>query len=143
MNDIMKSTDHFLNLSNLDHFFQSWNDVLNRNSFHHMPAVNVIKSKEGYEMDFAAPGLEKGDFKIDLDGDQLTVSAEKKSESKVEEKSYSKREYNYSSFSRTFTLPENVIKEKISAKYENGVLKLSIPKKEIESSKKTVKIGVN
>ncbi|PJZ26382.1 heat-shock protein Hsp20 [Leptospira hartskeerlii] len=143
MNSITKPTDHFLNLSNLDHFFQSWNDVLNRNTLHHIPAVNVVKTKEGYEMDFAAPGLEKGDFKIDLEGDQLTVSAEKKSESKIEEKSYSKREYNYSSFSRTFNLPDNAIKDQISAKYENGVLKLTIPRKELEAPKKTVKIGVN
>lgn len=78
MNSITKATDHFLNLSNLDHFFQSWNELLNRSPFQHIPAVNVVKTKEGYEMDFAAPGLEKGDFKIDLEGDQLTVSAEKK-----------------------------------------------------------------
>lgn len=143
MNSITKPTDHFLNLSNLDHFFQSWNELLNKSPLQHIPAVNVVKTKEGYEMDFAAPGLEKGDFKIDLEGDQLTVSAEKKSESKQEDKLYSKREYNYSSFSRTFTLPENAIKDKISAKYDNGVLKLLIPKKELEASKKTVKIGVS
>ncbi|EMK01656.1 Hsp20/alpha crystallin family protein [Leptospira sp. WS58.C1] len=143
MNSITKPTDHFLNLSNLDHFFQSWNELLNRSPFQHIPAVNVVKTKEGYEMDFAAPGLEKGDFKIDLEGDQLTVSAEKKSESKQEDKTYSKREYNYSSFSRTFTLPDNVIKDQISAKYDNGVLKLTIPRKELEAPKKAVKIGVN
>ncbi|MEI7013063.1 Hsp20/alpha crystallin family protein [Leptospira licerasiae] len=143
MNSITKPTDHLVNFSSLDHFVQSWNELLNKSSFHHVPAVNVVKTKDGFELDFAAPGLEKGDFKIDLEGDQLTVSAEKKSESKQEDKSYSKREYNYSSFSRTFTLPDNVIKDQISAKYDNGVLKLTIPKKELEAPKKSVKIGVN
>ncbi|MCG6169888.1 Hsp20/alpha crystallin family protein [Leptospira sanjuanensis] len=129
MNSLAKTHDHFLSLNNLDHFFHNWNEFLQKDWVRHIPAVNVVKTKEGYELECAAPGLDKKDFKIDLEGDLLTISATKKTESKEEDKHYSKREYNYSSFSRSFNLPDTADREKITAKYENGILKLAIPQR--------------
>lgn len=101
------------------------------------PAVNVIESENGYRIELAVPGLKKEDFKIGVDGDKLTISAEKKNES--EEKGdkgekYSRKEFSYQSFQRAFTLPETVDAEKISAAYEAGILNISVPKKELPAA---------
>ncbi len=122
--------------SSLDNLF---NDFFNRNLGHVIggddtlsnPAVNVIESDAGYRLEIAAPGLEKGDFSINLDKDLLTISASK--EQKTEEEQDGKivrREFNFSSFKRTFTLPENVNSEAIAASYDKGVLFITLPKKE-------------
>ena len=95
----------------------------------HAP-VNIRDTKDAYVLDVVAPGFEKGDFKINLDGQTLTISSEKKSEQKVENEKQIRREFSFRSFSRSFTLDENVDAEKINAKYENGVLKVTLPKKE-------------
>ncbi|WP_257667542.1 Hsp20/alpha crystallin family protein [Parapedobacter tibetensis] len=95
-----------------------------------VPAVNVAETNEAYHIELAAPGLEKGDFKINVDGDVLTISAERKSETKDESKKYSKREYSYASFTRSFTLPESIDHNKINAQYHEGILKVEIGKKE-------------
>jgi HSP20 family protein len=110
----------------MDEFFDRglWGRVMN------IPAVNVVENTDEYKLSFAVPGMRKGDFKIDVDGNLLTVSAEV--EEKREEKSedFTREEYNFSSFSRSFTLPDEVNKEKIEATYVDGVLRLSLPKKE-------------
>lgn len=94
-----------------------------------VPAVNVTENDQSYSVSVAAPGLEKEDFKIDLAGNMLIISAEEEKEEK--EGKYNRKEYNYSSFSRSFTLPEEVNREQIDAKaYENGVLKLVLREKE-------------
>lgn len=145
MNQITKHPQRSQSLTGFDHFFRNWpdwNDLFHNEWIAHVPAVNVKRNQNGYELDFAAPGLEKKDFNIDIDGELLTISAEKESETKEDDKQYSKREYNYSSFSRSFTLPETVDRSKITAKYENGVLKLTLPKKEGAPKASPVKIGV-
>ena len=96
----------------------------------HMPAVNVRESNKDYEISMAAPGLEKNDFKIDVNGTTLTVSAEKDEKREEKEDGYSRKEYNYKSFSRSFTLPEDILKDKIDANYTNGELVIKLPKKE-------------
>jgi HSP20 family protein len=78
----------------------------------------------------AVPGMKKDDFNIDVEGNMLTISSEKEESKEEKEDKYTRKEYNYSSFSRSFTLPDEVNKEKIEAKYEDGVLKLMLPKKE-------------
>ncbi len=88
-------------------------------------------------MSFAVPGMKKNDFKIDVTGNLLTISSEKEENKEEKDENYSRQEYNYSSFSRSFTLPEEVNKEKIDATYVDGVLKLVLPKKE-EAKKLTV-----
>ena len=97
-----------------------------------LPAVNVKEDDNQYEIEVAAPGMNKDDFKVNLDQDTLVISSEKKSEKKEDKKgSYSKQEFSYQSFQRSFSLPEHLVDgEKIAARYENGILKIQIPKKE-------------
>ncbi len=117
-----------------DDFFRPWgewfdNDVA-MNKFTNVPAVNVTEDKDVYKVSIAAPGLKKDDFKIDVEGNMLTISSEKEENKEEKEKTYTRKEYNYSSFSRSFTLPDEIEKDKIEAKYEDGVLKISLPRKE-------------
>jgi HSP20 family protein len=93
-----------------------------------VPAVNISESGDHYHIELAAPGLKKQDFKISLDRNQLTISVEKESE-KTDRK-INKREYSYTSFVRSFTLPEMADQEGIEAAYEDGVLKIDVAKKE-------------
>lgn len=109
----------------------------------HMPAVNVKESSKEYEITMAAPGLEKNDFKIDVNGSTLTVSAEKDEKKEEKEDGYSRKEYNYKSFSRSFTLPEDILKDKIDANYKNGELILTLPKKEESMKTSHQKISVH
>lgn len=95
-----------------------------------VPAVNISESETAFDIELAAPGLKKEDFKINLDKDVLTVSADKKTESVEEGKKFSKREYSYNTFTRSFTLPEVADHAKIEASYTDGVLKLVVAKKE-------------
>lgn len=117
-----------------DDFFKPWNEwfdnggLLGRSM--NVPAVNITEQKDEYQVSLAAPGLKKDDFKIDVDGNMLTISSEKEESKEEKEKSFTRKEYNYSSFSRCFTLPEEINKEKIEAKYEDGVLKIALPRKE-------------
>lgn len=95
-----------------------------------VPAVNIAETENEFHIELAAPGLKKEDFKISLDKDVLSVSVEKKSESTDETKKYSKKEYSYKSFVRSFTLPDSVDHNKIDAEYTDGILKLVVAKKE-------------
>jgi HSP20 family protein len=94
-----------------------------------VPAVNIAENENEFHIELAAPGLKKEDFKINLDKSVLSVSADKKVEV-VEGTKFSKREYNYTSFTRSFTLPETVDHSKIDAEYTDGVLKLTVAKRE-------------
>ena len=95
-----------------------------------VPAVNIAESEGHYHIELAAPGLKKEDFKLDLDRNVLTISAEKTTEQENKEKQYNKREYSYTSFVRSFTLPDSVDDGKIDASYTDGVLKIDVAKKE-------------
>jgi HSP20 family protein len=112
-----------------------------RSFFNKHTAVNIKEDEKGYQLEFAAPGFEKEEFKINLENQVLTVSAEKKSEVKEENNTYTRREFVYNSFQRSFTLPETVKEENIKAEYKNGILNVSIPKKE-ESNKPKLEISV-
>jgi HSP20 family protein len=94
------------------------------------PAVNIAENDNAFNIELAVPGLKKEDFKINLDKNVLTIAAEKKSENNTETKKYSKREYSYNSFVRSFTLPETADYTKIEADYTDGILNLTIAKKE-------------
>lgn len=110
--------------------------------FASLPAVNVKEDDKQFDIEFAAPGYSKADFKIDVDQHVLTVSAERKEEKNEENKRFTRREFSYSTFSRSFTLPETVNSDKIDAKYSDGLLHLQIPKKEETkvTPKKQIKI---
>ena len=95
-----------------------------------VPAVNIAETENNFHIEMAVPGLKKEDFKINLEKNLLSVSAEKKTENVDETKKYSKREYSYNSFVRTFTLPETVDYANINAEYTDGVLNISVAKKE-------------
>jgi HSP20 family protein len=103
---------------------------LNDRFINKIPAVNIAETENEFQIELAVPGLKKEDFKISLDKNVLSVSAEKKTENVDEGKKYSKREYSYNSFVRSFTLPESVDYAKIDAQYNDGVLSLSVAKKE-------------
>ncbi len=95
-----------------------------------VPAVNIAETEGEFQIELAAPGLKKEDFKISIDKNVLSVSADKKIENVEEGKKFSKREYNYNSFTRSFTLPETADQTNIAAEYTDGVLKLNVAKKE-------------
>lgn len=95
-----------------------------------VPAVNIAETENDFHIELAAPGLNKEDFKINLDKYVLSVSAEKKTENNEETKRYNKREYSYSSFVRSFTLPDTANQESIEAEYVDGILKIRVAKKE-------------
>lgn len=119
----------------LDDFFKPWNEWFNvglKERSMSMPAVNITEKNDQYQVSLAAPGLKKEDFKIDLNGTVLTISSEKEESTENNDEKYNRKEYNYSSFSRSFSLPEEINKEKIEAKYEDGVLKISLPRKDVK-----------
>ena len=97
--------------------------------------VNVKENEKNFEIDLAAPGLSKKDFKVTADDGILTISSEKKEEGEKKENGYTRREFSYSSFSRSFVLPETANSEDVKASYEDGVLRLQIAKKAIAQSK--------
>ena len=95
-----------------------------------VPAVNISESENSYHVELAAPGLNKEDFKLNLEGNQLTITVEQRADHEDNHKNYSKREYSYSSFVRSFTLPESADENGIQATYNDGVLAIDIPKRE-------------
>ncbi|MDD4971304.1 MAG: Hsp20/alpha crystallin family protein [Paludibacter sp.] len=96
-----------------------------------LPSVNIKENPDGFKVEVAAPGFDKGDFKLELNHDVLTISSEKKMENETkEDEHFSRREFSYQSFTRSFTLPHTADSERIDANYENGILRVSIPKKE-------------
>jgi len=110
---------------------------------HSLPAVNIKENGKEFDVEFAAPGFKKDDFKVNIEENVLTISAEKKDEKKEETDRFTRKEFSYNSFSRSFTLPQTVNSEKIDAKYIDGILRLCIPKKtETKAlSKKEIKVA--
>lgn len=111
-------------------FDSLFNEALNKNlTVNKVPGVNILETANDYQIEVAAPGLTKEDFQINLKKDNLSVWAEKKA-AEGTEKDYSRREFDYNSFARSFVLPESVDAEKISAEYVNGILTITIGKKD-------------
>jgi HSP20 family protein len=94
------------------------------------PAVNVLESEDSFKIELAAPGLKKEDFKVNIHENTLTISTENKTETEEKVGKYTRKEFNYASFKRSFTLPKSVDGEKIVASYNDGILGLELPKKE-------------
>ena len=95
-----------------------------------VPAVNICETQDHYQIEMAAPGLNKEDFKIKLDRNMLSVSVEQNNQHEQNEKYYNKREFSYNSFVRSFALPESADDANIEAKYQDGILNISVAKKE-------------
>jgi HSP20 family protein len=108
-----------------------------------MPSANIEETSNEYIVELSAPGLKRDDFRIDLEDGLLTISSEKEEEKKDKDKNFRRREFSYSSFTRSFSLPENVEEDKISASYSDGILHVTIPKKEatVKRPKKEIKIS--
>jgi len=106
-----------------------WSESLNSAMTSTRPAVNIAETDQEYRIELAAPGLEKKDFKIDLHKNVLTISSEKEVSNEENNENFMRREFSYSSFKRSFTLPETVNAEKIKAEQSNGILTVHIPKK--------------
>lgn len=108
-----------------------------------LPKVNIKETADSYVVDMAVPGLKKSDFKIDLENQVLSISTESKDENEYQDENYTRREFGYSSFKRTFTLPETVNEDKIDARYKDGILSIFLPKKEEAKQKpaRTIKIS--
>lgn len=109
-----------------------------------LPAVNIKEDDNNFEVEVAVPGLKREDFNIELEKDVLTISSENKTKSETDESNFMRREFRYSSFKRTFSLPENKVNgDKVNAKYTDGVLHVTLPKKEEAKPKpvRTIKIG--
>jgi HSP20 family protein len=116
----------------LDDFFPGFTSIYrdeHANGFNHFTPVNVKETERGYQLEVVAPGFTKEDFKISLDKNLLTISADKKVEENKAEKDI-RREYRFQSFKRSFTLTDKIDTEKIEAKYDNGVLFIMLSKKE-------------
>ena len=130
-----------------DRFFDNglfdWSNRNYSNTNTTLPSVNIKESSDGFEVEVAAPGLTKDDFRIELNHDLLTISSEKEIENETKEgQQFSLREFSYQSFSRSFTLPNTADSEKIGAKYENGILRIMIPKKEEARPKPARQIAI-
>jgi HSP20 family protein len=95
-----------------------------------LPKVNIKETADAYFVEMAVPGLKKSDFQIDLENQLLSISTEVEEKSEEKEENYTRREFGYSSFKRSFTLPETVDEEKIKANYREGILSIHLPKKE-------------
>ena len=125
----------------IDRFF---NDSLSRtggSSYSFVPKVDILENEKAYEINVAVPGLSKGDFKIDLNDNFLTISGERKFSKEKKENNLHVVETQYGNFSRSFSLPENVDASKISAKYADGILEINVPKDEKKTLKTTIKVS--
>lgn len=126
-------------------FFENeqFSDFFSKELVNRIPSVNIIENDKKFKIDLSAPGLKKEDFKIEIDKDTLTISSEKEEKKNEENEQFTKKEFSYSSFSRSFLLPESVDINQVKAKYEDGLLKIDIEKKENakQSLKKQVTVS--
>jgi HSP20 family protein len=107
------------------------------------PSVNVKEAEDKFSIEVAAPGLNKENFKLHLENDVLTIAAEVKKEQESKEENFTRREFSYGSFKRSFTLPKSINTEQIVANYENGILNIQLPKKEEAKPKTAKEIEIN
>jgi HSP20 family protein len=108
-----------------------------------VPAVNIAENDDNFRLELAVPGMKKSDFRIKLESNMLEISSEKKQESQSEIENYTRREFNHSAFTRIFTLPDSVDGERINAEYVDGMLKITVPKKEEAKRKQSKQIDIS
>ncbi|NJK84293.1 MAG: Hsp20/alpha crystallin family protein [Saprospiraceae bacterium] len=139
--------DHFPTIGSFssmidDLFNRSLSDFGATSNFFSHPSVNIKETEQRFELELAAPGLQREDFKVNLDGDVLTVSVEKQYSKEEDNKNYRRKEFSYSAFKRSFQVPSSVDVEHINAGYDKGILTLTLPKKE-QAVKATKQIEIN
>ena len=108
-----------------------------------MPAVNIKEDEKKYNLELAIPGMDKNDLKIDINEDVLTISSESKNETEESSNGYKRKEFSYSSFCRSFYIPENVNRDAIEANYKDGILTIGLSKQEEEKSKIARQINIS
>ena len=108
-----------------------------------LPAVNIREDEKAFYLELAVPGMDRKDLKIELKDDTLTVSSEHKEEKEEKNEGYRRKEFSYNSFCRSFYLPENIDAEKIDANYKDGVLDVTIPKKEEEKKLRSREVKIS
>lgn len=135
---------HFASPSYLNGFFgKDYFNEYNTPAFAGtVPAVNVVENKEGFRIEVAAPGLQKSDFKLNLEKNQLTISAEKEQKEENANEKYTRKEFKYTSFQRTFTLPNTIDGDRIEANYADGILSIALPKREEAKEKPARQIEI-
>ena len=133
-------------------FPRMWDDIFTKDfmpelfengSFKNIPAVNIVEGNDEFTIEVAAPGLDKKDFKLALENNRLTISSEKEDKVENQNDKFVRREFRYHSFCRSFILPETVEGEKIRAKHNDGILYVTIPKKEVAKTKLTRQIQIS
>ncbi|MBC7566705.1 MAG: Hsp20/alpha crystallin family protein [Pedobacter sp.] len=123
-------------------FDSLFNEAINKNlTINKVPGVNILETEGNYKIELAAPGLTKEDFQINLKKDTLSVWAEKKAQEGADNKEYSRVEFDYRSFARSFVLPESVDADNISAEYVNGILNITIGKDVAKLQEKEIKVS--
>lgn len=123
-------------------FFNELETVPTKTWQHTLPSVNVAEKEDAFRIELAAPGLKNEDFKVNIHESVLTISVEKKEETTEEKDNYTRKEFSYTSFKRSFTLPKTVDSDKIEAAYTDGILHLTLPKKEEAKPKEPKLIAV-
>lgn len=127
-----------------DEFFgkEFFTNVWDYNSGDNIPAVNVVETNDDFKIEVAAPGLQKEDFRIDLHNNVLSVSSEKEEKKEESDGKFMRREFGYSTFKRSFTLPNIANTEKVQASHKDGILSITIPKKEEAKEKPIRRIDI-
>ena len=113
------------------------------NSTSSMPAVNIMEDDIKYSLELAVPGIDKKDLKIDINEDVLTISSESKHDTEENRDGYKRKEFSYSSFCRSFYIPENVNRDNIEANYKDGILTVGLPKQEEDKSRVSRQINIS
>lgn len=149
MNTLARTSNVFPTFpSLLDNFFEGdMLDLFNNNfvrSNSNMPAVNVKENENDFQIEVAAPGMNKNDFKINYDNGRLLISSEKEEENKDDNENYTRREFNYQAFQRSFNVSEKLVNaEKIGANYNDGILHITLPKREEAKTKPAKEIKIS
>jgi HSP20 family protein len=125
----------------IDRFFNESASRAGGSAYSFVPRVDIVEAEKAFEIHVAVPGMNKEDFKLDLNDSLLTISGERKFTKEKKDNSFHSIETQYGSFSRSFTLPENVDANNISAKYVNGILEITVPKDEKKTLKTTIKVN--
>lgn len=133
-----KSNPFFNQLFN-DVFSININDIMGSDWAQTNPPVNIFETNDGFSMEVAAPGLAKEDFVVNIEKNVISISAEKEADA---ERKVKRREFNFGKFKRNFTLPESINTEAITAKHENGILILNLPKKEAAKDTEPRKVEI-